>query len=70
MSVKRLQQFIETHKHNPPETFQLGGKQFTWAQALKYTDQRIDHEATSDMVQANHTTEAQDHGAGDSQSQE
>jgi hypothetical protein len=72
MSVNRVKQFIKDHQANPPERFNIGGKQFTWDQALRYTntDIRIDHETESDMVAVDADPEVEDTGSGDSQSQE
>jgi hypothetical protein len=72
MSVNRVKQFIRDNQANPPERFNIGGKQFTWLQALKYTntDIGIDHEADTDMVAVNSDPEVEDSGSRDSQSQE
>lgn len=73
MSVNRVKQFIQDNQANPPESFVIGGKQFTWQQALKYTntDIKVDlYEAKSDMVEVNSDPEVEDTGSRDSQSQE
>ncbi len=72
MSVNRVKQFIQDNQADPPERFNIGGKQFTWLQALRYTntDIRIDHETESDMVAVDADPEVEDTGSGDSQSQE
>ena len=69
MSKNRIKQFIAQHSSNPPEMFVLGGKQFTWAQAVAYADDtgKNTNETAPDMVQADSHPEATNSGTGDSQ---
>lgn len=69
MSKNRIKQFIAQHSSNPPEIFVLGGKQFTWAQAVAYADDtgKNTNETAPDMVQADSQPEATNSGTGDSQ---
>jgi hypothetical protein len=75
MSVNRVKKFLADHESNPPDRFNIGGKQFTWESANKYvgntTDIKVDqHETESDMVAVDSDPEVEDTGSRDSQSQE
>jgi len=76
MSVNRVKKFVLAHQNNPPETFNIGGKQFTWERALRYCgisqkDIKVDQdEAKSTVVDVEPGPEDQGSGAGDSESQE